>query len=54
MFEGFWNPFLETGQDLMLVDVMDDSVGKKLKQLVRIKWFAIEQWLKKCEKPSQS
>ena len=30
---------------------MDDSVGKQLKQLVRIKRFAIEQWLEKCEKP---
>ena len=30
---------------------MDDSVGKQLKQfMVRIKRFAIEQWLDKCEK----
>ena len=37
------NPFLETGQNLMLVDIMGDSVGKQLKELVKIERFAIEQ-----------
>ena len=50
MLKEFGNPFLEKGQNLMFVD-MDDTVGKQLKQLVRIKRF---QWLKKCEKPSES
>jgi len=31
--------------------LVDDSVGKQLKKLVRIKSFATEQWLEKCEKP---
>ena len=32
VFEEFENPFLAwKGQDLMLLDVMDDSVGKQLK-----------------------
>ena len=35
----------------MLVDIMDDAVGKQLKQLVSIKRLAIEQWSEKCEKP---
>ena len=46
MFEEFGNPFLEEekkNQDLILVDIMDDSVGKNVKQLVRIKRLAIEQ-----------
>jgi len=43
VFKEFGNSFLEKGQDLMLVDVMDDTVGKHLKQLVRNKRFAIEQ-----------
>ena len=34
VFEEFGNPFLEKGQDLMLAD---NSVGKQLKQLVRLK-----------------
>ena len=52
MFEDqeFGNAFLETGQDLILADVKDNSVGKQFKQLVcmRIKMFAIEQRLEKC------
>jgi len=27
VFEEFGNSFLEKGQELMLVDIMDDSVG---------------------------
>ena len=47
MFKEFGNPFLEKGEELMLVDIMVDTVGKQLKQLVRIKRFAIEWWLEK-------
>ena len=35
----------------MLVDIMDDSVRKQLKQLVRIKRFAIKKCFEKCGKP---
>ena len=35
----------------MLVDIMDDSVGKQLKELVKIERFAIEQWFEEYEKP---
>jgi len=41
VFEEFGNPFLE--KDCFLIDIMDDSVGEQLKQLVRIKRFAIEK-----------
>ena len=41
----FWRR--KNKQDLILVDIMDDSVGKNVKQLVRIKRLAIEQWLEK-------
>jgi len=37
VFKEFRNPFLEKEQDLMLIDIIDDFVGKRLKQLVRIK-----------------
>ena len=58
VFEEFGNPFLEKGQDLLVLDtrdIMDKSVGKTVQEIEAIgedqyKVF-IEERLEKCEKP---
>ena len=61
VFEEFGNPFLEKGQDLLVLDtrdIMDSSIGETVLGIEALGEDQykklIEEWLQKCEKPSQN